>query len=64
MRSNKKGKEEAAVKPVGPAESMEELAGLVFDVPCANCGGRCSPCPTWQIHPILSTATNAERAHG
>lgn len=38
MKSNKKKKEEAAVKPVGPAKSMEELAGLVFDVPCANCG--------------------------
>jgi ribosomal protein S27E len=35
MKSNK---EKAAVKPVGPAKSMEELAGLVFDVPCANCG--------------------------
>jgi hypothetical protein len=36
MKSNKK--KEAAVKPVGPARSMEELAGLLFDVPCANCG--------------------------
>lgn len=37
--SDSKSFKDTVAQPAGPADSMEELAGLVFDVPCANCAG-------------------------